>query len=149
MRPRRAAAQVTSTGAVGSLYGTLSGLGARTLEDPRDLSRVAAHLKRDPVIRAQTAGEQLEVLQCRLHPPDRSQLPGLHDRDLAELAMDIQPDRSHPNTSTSSSQNQENKWANDTDGFALEAQPDKSQGRPLKSTDSKPIGGCPVARRTL
>jgi hypothetical protein len=62
--------------------------------------------------------------------------------------MDIQPDRSHPNTSTSSSQNQENKWANDTDGFALEAQPDKSQGRPRKSTDSKPIAqtGLPNMR---
>jgi hypothetical protein len=60
MRPRRAAAQVTSTGAVGSLYGTLSGLGARTLEDPRDLSRVATDLERDPVIRRQAAGEQLE-----------------------------------------------------------------------------------------
>jgi hypothetical protein len=54
-----------------------------------------------------------------------------------------------PHTSiTSPPQNQENKWANDTDGFALKAQPDKSQGRPLKSTGSKPIAqtGLPNMR---
>jgi hypothetical protein len=33
----------------------------------------------------------------------------------------------------------ENRWANDIDGSALAAQPGKSQGRPLKSSGSKPI----------
>jgi hypothetical protein len=33
----------------------------------------------------------------------------------------------------------ENGWANDKDGFALAAQPGKSQGRPLKTSGSKPI----------
>jgi hypothetical protein len=38
--------------------------------------------------------------------------------------------------------------ANDNDGFALEAQPGKSQGRPTKSTGSKPIAqtGLPNMR---
>ena len=53
----------------------------------------------------------------------------------------------------------ETKWANDTDGFVLAAQPGKSQGRPLNTSGSQPIrrcaaypscvlpeGPCPVAR---
>jgi hypothetical protein len=52
--------------------------------------------------------------------------------------MDIQPDRPHHNP-LSSHDGQENRWANDIDGFALAAQPGKSQGRPSKSSGSQPI----------
>ena len=53
-----------------------------------------------------------------------------------------------PPPSKSLNTGREKQWANDTDGSALEAQPDKSQGRPLKSPGStrpsrKPA--CPYA----
>jgi len=38
------------------------------LEDPRDLPRVARHLKRDPIIRAPALPKQLKVLRLGLHP---------------------------------------------------------------------------------
>jgi hypothetical protein len=63
--------------------------------------------------------------------------------------MNIQPNRSHHNTSNASRVNTTGELrANDTDGFALEAQPGKSQGRPLTSTGSKPIAqiGLPNMR---
>jgi hypothetical protein len=43
----------------------------------------------------------------------------------------------------------ETRWANDTDGSALKAQPDKSQGRPQKSPGSnahRPTTGLPNMR---
>ena len=33
----------------------------------------------------------------------------------------------------------ENRWTNDIDGYVLEAQPGRSQGRPMKSRGWKPI----------
>jgi hypothetical protein len=52
--------------------------------------------------------------------------------------MHIQPDRSHHTLPPLAEHNRENKWANDTDGFALEAQPGQSQERPLKSRARSP-----------
>ena len=52
------------------------------------------------------------------------------------------------NTATSSSSTmRELRWANDTDGFVLAAQPGQSQGRPLKIPGSQPISrrtACPT-----
>jgi hypothetical protein len=48
-----------------------------------------------------------------------------------------------------SSLERENQWANATDAFALEAQPDQSQGRPPKSPGSnahRPRTGLPNPR---
>jgi hypothetical protein len=52
-------------------------------------------------------------------PPDRSQLAGLHDRDLAELAMESSPTAltTHLHLAVTKSGEQ---VGNDTDGFALE-----------------------------
>ncbi len=70
------------------------------LDDPRDLRRVPAHLKRDPILQAQAPREQLKRRRRRLDPPHRSRLASLVNRDLAKIAMNIQPDRFHHNTST-------------------------------------------------
>jgi hypothetical protein len=66
------------------------------LEDPRDPRRVARDLQHNLIIRREAAREQLQPLRRRLDPPKRADLPGLHDRDLAKVAVNIQPDRSHP-----------------------------------------------------
>ena len=44
---------------------------------------------------AEALREQLKLLRCRLDPPGRAHLAFLADRDLAEIAVDIKPDRSH------------------------------------------------------
>jgi hypothetical protein len=61
--------------------------------------------------------------------------------------MDIQRYRSHL-VLLAVGDEWENRWANDIDGSALAAQPGKSQGRPLKSSGSKPIvqNGLPNLR---
>jgi hypothetical protein len=79
----------------------------------------------------------MEGRRCkrRRNPPARAKLTILDGRDLAEVEMHVQPDRSHTATSHSARQTGD-VWANDTDGSALPAQPDKSQGRPPKSPGS-------------
>jgi hypothetical protein len=59
------------------------------LEDPRDLPRVAGHLKRHPIIRAQALREQLEPLRRRLDPTRRTHSTVLRDRDLAEIEVHV------------------------------------------------------------
>ena len=66
------------------------------LEDPRDLPRVAGHLEHHPIARAQALREQLQRLRRRLDPARRTDLARLHDRDLAEVAVNVQPNASHP-----------------------------------------------------
>ena len=120
------------------------------LQDPRDLPRVPGHLKRHPVLWAKAPGEQLDLLRLGLDPASRTNLAILHDRDLAEIPVHIQPHRSHRSLLALGSKEREAPWANDTDGFALEAQPDKSQGRPMKSPGSnsthRPTTGLPNMR---
>ena len=107
------------------------------LEDPRDLPRVAASPQA---------------------PPDH---PGQGSRRTARAApassRSAQPSEPRPSSTIATSQKSRctsnptaltthllalgsnrtgEQWANDTDGFALEAQPGKSQGRPLKSPGS-------------
>jgi hypothetical protein len=66
------------------------------LDDPRDLPRIASHLKSDAISRAQAPGEQLERRRRGLDPPRRTHLARLDDRHLAEIAVDIQPNAPHP-----------------------------------------------------
>jgi hypothetical protein len=117
------------------------------LKDPRDRPRVARHLQRHPVAGVEALGKQLQRVRTRLDPPRRTQPALRDDRHLAEVAMDIQRYRSHPDLLTVND-DAENWWANDIDGSALAAQPGKSQGRPLKSPGSKPIAqnGLPSLR---
>jgi hypothetical protein len=64
------------------------------LDDPRDLPRIAGHLKRDPVTRIEALREELERLRARRDPPARTQPAVGDDRHLAEVAVDIQRYRS-------------------------------------------------------
>ena len=59
------------------------------LKDPRDLPRVAGHLKRDPIIGARALREQLEPLRPRLDPTGRAHRTVLRDRDLTEIQMHV------------------------------------------------------------
>ncbi|HYM54380.1 MAG TPA: hypothetical protein VES97_03400, partial [Solirubrobacteraceae bacterium] len=103
------------------------------LDDPRDLPRVPSHLQRHPIIRPQTRREQLDLLRLGLDPPSKANLAILNNRDLTEIQVHIQPDSSHHTLPCTQLNKTGDAWANDTDGSALEAQPDKSQGRPPKS----------------
>jgi hypothetical protein len=87
--------------------------------------------------------KQLQRLRPCRGPARRAQLPLGDDRDLAEVAMDIQRYRSH--TILLAVDGWENRWANDIDGSALAAQPGKSQGRPIKS----PGSNTPIAQNGL
>ena len=101
--------------------------------------------------RVKARAEQLQLLGRRIDPARRAHLTVLGDRDLTEIAMHIQPDRSTDRSHLVLLwllNSREKQRANDTDGFALTAQPGKSQGRPLKSPGSKPIvqNGLPTLR---
>ena len=119
------------------------------LDDPRDLPRVARHLQRDPIVRAQAPREQLELLRRRRDPPAQSE--ARHPRRARPRRNpDARPTRPiSPPPPSARSTRRETRWANDTDGSALEAQPDKSQGRPPKSPGSnahRPRTGLPNMR---
>ena len=107
------------------------------LEDPRDLPRVAGHLQHHPIARAEALRKQLQRRRRRLDPARRTDLARLDDRDLAEVAVDVQPDAPHP-LSLPRRRSEGNRWANDTDGFVLTAHPGRSQGRPPKSRARSP-----------
>ncbi len=62
------------------------------LEQLRDRVRVAGRLDRHLVGRRQAVGEQPERLRSRADLPDLTDGPVLPDRDLGELAVDVEPD---------------------------------------------------------
>ena len=107
------------------------------LQDPRDLPRVAGHLKHHPIACAETLREQLERRRRRLDPARRTDLARLDDRDLAEIAVDVQPNAPHPLSFLAVDQ-KGTGGQNDTDGFVLTAHPGRSQGRPPKSRARSP-----------
>ena len=65
------------------------------LDDPRDLPRVAGDLQHHPVIGGQALREQLQHIGLGRDPARRAHLAFLGDRDLAEVTVYVQPDRSH------------------------------------------------------
>jgi hypothetical protein len=109
------------------------------LEDPRDAHRVARGFNGDLVIRTQALGEQLQRVRGGRYLPDRSGLAVLVDRDLAEVAVNIHADAAQASFLVDLKHERGDAWADDTDGFGLAAQPDKSQGRPAIRTGSRPI----------
>ena len=121
------------------------------LEDPRDLPRAPGHLQRHPILPAKTRGEQLKPLRRRLDATRRAHHTSLRDRDLAEIAMHIQPDRSADRSHLvllSTVDLTENQRANDNDRYVLTAHPGKSQGRPprmLGLEAHRPQTACPAA----
>src|SRR5206468_6225648 len=95
---------------------------------------------------AEAFGEQLELCRACLDPSARAQLVSILDRHLAEGAVDVQGDRPHMASSVQLTWRRSGQ--NDTDGFVLSAQPDKSQGRPVSKSGSQPIRqrtACPSA----
>jgi hypothetical protein len=100
-------------------------------EDPGDLPGAAGHLQRHPILAPEAAGEPFEHLRRRLDPPRRAHPPGLADRDLAEIAVHVQPDRSpdrpaHDNLLASINGGEQR--ANDNDRYVLAAQPGQVAG---------------------
>jgi hypothetical protein len=65
------------------------------LDDSRDRERIAGRLERDLVVGAEALREQLQRLGIRPHPRRGSDRAALSDRDLAEVAMNIQRDETH------------------------------------------------------
>jgi hypothetical protein len=105
------------------------------LEDPGDLPSTAGHLQRHPILGPEASGEQLEHVRRRLDPPRRPHRPRLADRDLAEIAMHVQPDRSTdrpPHDNLLASMDGENQRANDNDRYVLAAQPGQVAGAAKK-----------------
>ena len=70
------------------------------LDDPGDGQGVAGRLQDDLVLGPQAAGELLERLGRGGHPPGRAQPALLDDRDLAEVAVDVQTDASASSSSS-------------------------------------------------
>lgn len=97
------------------------------LADPRDLPRALLVTPNATRSGPKAPRKQLQLPRRRRDPPARANHAGLDNRHLAEIKVDIQSDRSH-HTLLSFGEHRENQWPNDTDGFALEAQPDQSQG---------------------
>jgi stalled ribosome rescue protein Dom34 len=109
------------------------------LDNARDGVRRTGRLERHLIVRPQAPREQLKLLDARPNPPRRADLTALLlDRDLAEVAVDIQRYRAHVASSQMADRGRRS-GQNDTDGSVLAAQPDKSQGRPVSRSGSQPI----------
>ena len=96
--------------------------------------------------RAEAPREQLERLGRRLDPAGRAQLAVFEIATSQKSRWTSSPMlSSHP---PFVAVGRENRWANDIDGFALAAQPGKSQGRPPKSRARSPSrrNGLPSLR---
>ena len=65
------------------------------LEDPRDPERVAGRLQRNLIVTAEALREQLKRRRLSSHPSRQPHRASLRDRDLAEVAMHVQPDEPH------------------------------------------------------
>jgi hypothetical protein len=100
------------------------------LDDPRDLKRVAGHLKRDLIITAEALREQRQRLRLGLHPRGQPHRARLRDRDLAEVAMHVQPDESHQTPPPSSVVMSETRRATRQLRIRARGTPGQSQGRP-------------------
>jgi hypothetical protein len=113
-------------------------LGDLGADDPRHLPGVARHLERHPVDSAEALGKQLERLRRHLDPPGRTNLAALGDRDLGEVAVDVETYRSHP-LHLLTVIGVGAQLDNDSDVFVLRAQPGAATEKP---------GSRPIAQET-
>ena len=113
------------------------------LQDPRDRERVAGRLEGDGVVGSQAAGERLDLGRRGADPAGAPDPTSLGDRALAEVAMDVQPDRAHGGLLPL---RVENRRANDTYGYVLTAHPGGRRGGQLQIAGSRPIWttACPA-----
>jgi hypothetical protein len=103
----------------------------------RAISHAPRYLERHPIIRPKAPREQLDLLGLGFDSTGGADLTILDDRDLTEIQVHVQRDRPHDYRLLRLARLDGRRGGqNDTDGFALEAQPDKSQGRPPKSPGS-------------
>jgi len=89
------------------------------------------------IVGCEALGEQLELLTGALDSSSEPQPRLVFDRDLAEVAVDIQGDEAHV-ASCLMFLGGRPGGQNDTDGFVLSAQPGESQGRPQGRSGSQP-----------
>jgi hypothetical protein len=72
------------------------------LEDPSDAQRVAGRLQCHAIIRSEAVREQLQLLGRAGDAARRANLAVFIDRDVAEVAMDVQADEAQADLLTSS-----------------------------------------------
>ena len=106
------------------------------LQDPHDRERVAGRLEGDGVAGPEPAGERLDLGRCGADPAGGPHQSLLGDRDLAEVAMDVQADRTHGSLLAL---RLETRRANDTYGSVLTAHPGSRRGGQLQIAGSQPI----------
>src|SRR5262245_21688985 len=119
------------------------------LDDPRNLERVAGRLERDLIVTAEALRQQLKRRRLALHPPRQPHLPSFCDRDLAEVAMDIQADEPHRTPPPLSLVNDWRRGGrHDNYGSVRAAHPDSRRGGHLQTAGSQPImcDGLPYLR---
>jgi hypothetical protein len=100
-------------------------------QDPRDGERRAGRLQHHLIVRRQALREQLKRRRRRLDPRPVPNLTALGERHLAEIPVHVQSDATHPALLFSIALDREAGGHDDNYGFALAAQPGKSQGRPV------------------
>ena len=100
--------------------------------------RVPRHLQRHPILPPEAAGEQPERLRRRRDPPRRAHHPVLDDRDLAKVAMHVQPDRPHLNLLASITDGRTGGQTTQTD-TCLRHNRASRRGGHRECSDSKPI----------
>ena len=93
------------------------------LEDTRDGERVAGRLQGDLVVGGQAGGEELELARARGDAAGRAQASALADRHLAEVAVDVDADRSHGRSPSLAWLWRSAGGRIDTDGFVLVSTP--------------------------
>jgi len=109
-------------------------------KDPRDLPRAARHLERHPILWVKARAKQLQLFWCRVDPTCRAHLTILRDRDLTEIAVHVQPNRSTDRSHLVLLlvvELTEKQRANDNDRYVLTAHPGKSQGRPTENARAR------------
>src|SRR5262249_54493232 len=107
------------------------------LDQPGDHQRIASCLHADHVCAPQRPAERDNLAPTSLHPRMAADPTALKDRNLTEIAVHIQTDRTHH--SPPWLKRLENGRANDNYGYVLAAQPGQSQGRPATTADSQSI----------
>jgi hypothetical protein len=104
-------------------------------EDPRDRQCVARRLQRNLILWPQALHERVQRLRICGDPPCPTRAAALMDRDLTKVVMHSHPNRPQLKPSFDLDDTSERPAGkNDSYGFALTAQPGKSQGRPITPT---------------
>lgn len=115
-------------------------------QQPRDRVAVARRFQCDLIFGRQRRCPLSQRFRSAAHPARVAHGAADDDRDLREVAVHVHTDESRHHLPLSLVLQEGKGWATDIYGFALSAQPDKSQGRPSTNTGSQPIeqNGLPI-----